>query len=189
MRKALVVALAVTLFTSVGFAADSTSASGPSPVTINAIIPSYIGLSMPSVASVTFDYSYLGAGVATGLPITKLATGNSPSWTLSYNLVGSPTITVCAYASPLTGTNNSSNSIPTSSIYAATGKSGTNAFQFNSNGCGQTGNAIVMDTITGATHSTGTAEALEGMFMQTPNGTVIAPDTYTGSVNIIAQVQ
>lgn len=189
MRKSLLVALAVTLLTGVSFAAGPTSASGPSPVTLNAIIPSYIGFSTPSVASVTFDYSNFGAAVATGLPISKLATGNTPSWTLSYNLVGSPTITVCAYATALTGVNNSSNTIATSSIYAATGSSGSQAYQFNSTGCGQTGNAIVMDTITGATSSTGRSEALVGMFMQTPNGTVIPPDTYTGAVNIVAQVQ
>ena len=190
MKKAVLCALVFALCCGVSVAAVAApvTANG-GPVTLTAIIPSYIGFSGPSVQSVTFDYTNLGLPVAMGLPTTKLAAGASPSWTLIYNLPNKPTITVCAYASALTGESNSANVIPTSSIYSATGNSGNQAFQFNGTGCGQSGNAIVMDTIANATSSTGTAESLVGMFMQTPNGTVIPPDTYTGALNIIAQAQ
>jgi hypothetical protein len=184
LKKAFLVALSVALLSSVSFAAGPTTANG-GPVTLTAIIPSYLGFTGPSVSSVTFDYTNLGVGLAMGLPITKLASA-LPSWTLIYNLSGQPTITVCAYASTLAGSG--TNTIPTSSIYGSPNGSNSPA-QFNGNGCGQSGNAIVMDTIANATSSTGKSEAFTGMFLQTPNGSVIPPDTYTGTLSIVAQAQ
>jgi hypothetical protein len=46
-----------------------------------------------------------------------------------------------------------------------------------------------MNTIANATSSTGTTESLLGMLMQTPNGTVIPPNTYTGTLSIVAEAQ
>lgn len=183
MKKVALVALLCACLSSVGFAANPTSATG-GPVTLTAIIPAYLGFGLPNVSSVTFDYTNIGSMVATGGPITKLATTPLPSWTLTYNLSGKPTVTVCAYATPLAG---STYSIPTSSIFAA--PNGKATVQFTGDGCGQTGNAIVMDTIANATSSTGKAEAFTGMFSQTPSGVVVPPDTYTGTLNIVAQVQ
>lgn len=183
MRKVVLVALVCALLSGVSFAAGPAVANG-GPVTLTAIIPSYIGFNAPTVNNVMFDYTNLGLSVATGLPITKLASA-LPGWSLMYNLANKPTITVCAYATPLSGSG--ATSIPTSSIYAA--PNGGATVQFTGDGCGQSGNVIVMDTIANAASSTGKSESFTGMFMQTPNGTVIPPDTYTGTLNIVAQVQ
>ena len=190
MKRAVLLAVVLALSCGVSFAGGPSnpgSASGTTPVSLTAIIPSYIGFSTPSVSSVTFDYSNFGSAVVTGLNITRNATGASPSWTLMYNLVNSPTVTVCAVAQPLVG-QNSGTQISPAQIFAATQSSGSQAFQFNQTCAGQP-NAILLDSIQHATSSTGTTESLVGMFMQTPNGTVLTPDTYVGSVNIIAQVQ
>jgi len=186
MKKAIFLALVLSLFFGPGFVAGQSANGGP--VTLNAIIPGGIGFTGPSVQSVTFDYTNLGSALALGVPVSKLASGASPSWSLFYNLSNSPTITVCAYTSDLVGTNNSSNTIPGTAVYSATASSGTTAYQFNGNYCGHS-NAIEVDTIANATSSSGTTEALKGMFMQTPDGTVIAPDTYTGTLSIIAIAQ
>lgn len=182
MKKAILLAVVLALFCGPGFATGQSANGGP--VTLNAIIPGGMGFTGPSVQSVTFDYTNLGLALATGAPVTKLASGPSPSWTLFYNLDGSKSVQVCAYTSDLVGTN-VAHTIPGSAVYAATASSGTTAYQFNSTVCGHA-NAISLETIANATSSSGRSEALVGMFMQTPNGTVVAPDTYTGTLSIIA---
>lgn len=182
MKKVFLAAMFAALLTSVGFAAGPTTATG-GPVTLSAIIPAYIGFGSPNVSSVTFDYTNMGIDVAMGQPITKLASAD-PSWTLIYNLAGKPTITVCAYASDLTGT--LGGTIQGSQLYAS--PNGAGSVQFNGSGCGQA-NAVTMETIPDATSSIGRTESLKQLFMQTPSGTVVAPDTYTGTLSIVAQAQ
>jgi len=184
MKRAVLLAVVLALSCGVSFAGGPTTTATGGAVTLTAIIPSYIGFTSPNIQSITFDYTIDGLALAMGLPVTKLA-GTNPSWTLLYNLSGKPTITVCAYATALTGSG--TNSIPASSVYGA--PNGGATLQFNGSGCGQTGNAIVMDTINGATFNTGKTEAFTGFFLQTPNGAVVPPDTYTGTLNIIAQAQ
>jgi hypothetical protein len=105
-----------------------------------------------------------------------------------YNLAGKPTINVCAYVTPLAG--GAGNSFVFSGAnLSASANGGAQGF-FNSTGCGQAGNTMVMDTISQATSNTGKAEAFSGMFLQTPGGGAVPPpDTYTGALTIIAQVQ
>lgn len=190
MRKIIAIAVVVTLamFATSAFAVTPPTTTTGAPVALTAIIPSYIGFLAPNVSSVTFDFSALGLNVATGLNITKLAPGTNPSWTLMYNLAGKPTVTVCAYVTPLAGSGTNSFAFTGADLYAA--PNGGASAQFNATGCGQTGNAVVMDTISSATFNTGKSEAFSGMFLQTPGGGVVPPpDTYTGTLTIVAQVQ
>lgn len=179
MKKAALLAVVVLLAGT--FASAQTTGT---PVALKAIIPSYIGFTGPNVSTVTFDFTNLGLNVATGLPITKLASA-LPTWTLMYNLDGTKNVTVCAYASALTGVG--SNTIPASSLYGQpVGGSATNPF--TGTDCGQA-NSMLLDTIGSATSNPGKTEGFSGMFLQTPNGTVVHPDTYNGTLNIIAMVQ
>jgi hypothetical protein len=152
------------------------------PVALKAVIPSYIGIGSPSVSTVTFDYTNLGVGIAMGLPITKLASA-LPTWNLMYNLDGTKSVQVCAYATALV---DGSSSIPASSLYAQPiGGSSTTAF--TASACGQS-NAMLLDTVANATSNSGKSEGFSGMFLQTPDGTVVKPGTYNGTLNIVAQV-
>ena len=178
------VALLSILILFIGAVASAQTVGGP--VALKAIIPSYIGFSGPSVSVVTFDYTNLGIGVAMALPVTKLASA-LPTWTLIYNLDGTKTVNVCAYATALIGSG--SNAIPASSLYGqSVAVGGNQAFAFTANACGQA-NAMVLDTIANASSNTDKTEGFSGMFLQTPDGTVVKPDTYNGTLNIIAVVQ
>ena len=176
MKK--VVLAALTLALSAGVFASAQATSNVQPVTLKAISAEFISISPMSGPTVTFDFSKQGN-------YNNANADTPPSYTMKYNLLNR-TITVCAYLSgPLTGQANASHTIDPSSINATIGGK---TLTFN-NTCSNYTNAITVDSIEGATQASSKTEAFQGMFIAVPGSFPPVPDTYTGTMNFVAQAQ
>jgi len=152
----------------------SAQTSNMKSVTLKAISPEYITLSQTMSPTITFTFQ----------PGSTFANGDqNPGLSLQYNLASSKTITVCAYLSgDLVGTN-SANIIPMKDVNFNVGNPGTQQFTGT---CGTIPNAVTWTQFSGQQGTT--AVSSTGMFIATGGAFAPVPDTYTGTMNIIAQV-
>ena len=177
MKKVVFAILALSLSAACASAQSSTT---PNAVLLKAVVPEFISIVSSGVPQVNFN--------ATAASPNYINGDGAPAFTLKYNLAGSKTITVCAYITPLTGTDNT-NSVVVQPGWVNFSYGKAQFGSFNSTCNGQS-NAFVLDTIAHASSSTGTQEAFTGMFIQTPgSGYALPPDTYSGNLNVIAQAQ
>jgi hypothetical protein len=195
MKKALFALLAVTLLFGTFAAAQTyTGTANGGAVAIQAIVPQYIGFTGQSVTSLKFDFSTSPTqahNIAGGWTDTEVAVMDAtqlPTWTLSYNLSGQPTVQVCAYATDLFGATALSDKVPATGIVGTSVVLG-NALHFGSaDGVCTQHNSFLLDNITKATHTTGVG-VTEGFNMF---GLIVpaymTPGTYNGTINVIAQV-
>ena len=201
MKNPIVLALlAVVLLVGVTAVAQSSMSATSTPVTITAFVPEFIGLTAVNAAPVMFDFTGYQDHIANGETNVGAIAKSVPTWTLNYNLKHR-TVTVCAYASDLMGTQ--SGSIPAAYLAGQSVQNGSPQafFGIAETNCTDKPNAILLDQIKGATSSVNTFAGktrLEGFLTLQLNsnpgnnqfgstGLVPAPDTYTGSLYIVAQ--
>ena len=195
MRKTIVL-IAILLFVialSVTPASAQTSATSGA-VTIKAIVPEFIGLTAVQVSPVVFDFTGYQDRIAAGdknVLWAMVDQGALPRWNMNYNL-RNKTVTVCAYASDLMG---NGDMIKAEILVGQSLNMGSAYQNFIKGTVCSNGNAILLDQIKGATSSMNTNHGqpiLEGFKLLQLNTNadgahVPTPDTYTGSLFIVAQ--
>jgi hypothetical protein len=197
MKKLMFVLLAVTLLATFAAAQTYTGTANGGAVAIQAIVPQYIGFTSQSVTNIQFDFSSSAntrgaVGIAQGYTDVEVnATASQlPTWTLTYNLSGKPTVTVCAYATDLFGATALSGTVPAKGLLGTSVANHVTS-QFGAASavgtCTQP-NAFMLDTITKATHSIGygTTEGFSYFGLIIP--AYATPGTYNGTMNVVAQV-
>jgi|SRR5579859_13792 hypothetical protein len=169
MKKSL---FAIALLLVFAAAASAQVNSNIQATTLKAISPAYISLQPTNSPTITFNFT----------PGTNNANADQkPGVSMAYNLKNS-TVTVCAYlAGDLVGTDGGGVIAPGS--LNAILPSGT--VQFTKT-CAGNSNAITVDTIHNATQASGVSESF-WLFLAVPGNFPPAPDTYTGTMNIVAQ--
>jgi hypothetical protein len=151
--------------------------SAPQPVTLNALAPESLSVTLTTPGPVTFN---LNGGTVPGSVV--------PAWTTNWNLANTRTsLAVCVYLTgALTAPAPNTDTIPPANILGQPDATGPFA-ALTGAGCGQT-NALVISTtaITNANRRNGSRNNSVALEIN-QTGLSLAPDTYTGTLNIIAQ--
>ena len=149
------------------------------PMSLSALKPESITVTLTSSNTVTFNL--VGGSADTGSII--------PAWTTNWNLKHSEnTVMVCVFLSgALSGTNGNTDTVPMA--YILGGPGGVAPFTaITGNGCGQIGNALVISTtaLTNANRKNGSkSDSVALEINDAP--LVLQADTYSGTLNIVAQ--
>src|SRR5574337_237225 len=138
----------------------------------------------------------ISVSITTGGPVNFTLTGSttdagsvSPAWTTTWDLKPQRnTVTVCVYLSgALTGTGANTDTIPVANILAQANGGGS-FLAMTGNGCGQAGNAFVVNTYTLATVGRKNISKNDNVSLEINNSALsLEPDTYSGTLNIVAQ--
>jgi hypothetical protein len=179
MKKVVFAILALTL--SAACASAQTTSSNVQTVSLKAVVAEAITLDAPSASVVNFAIA--------GNPFSTVATNGdvAPTFNTNYSLKAGRTMTVCAYLTgPLVGaTSSNTDSIGTGGVLAKFNNTG-NFVAFDGNtACGM-GSGLVIETITttATVHSAVRNEKVELQIGPLGGKT---PDTYTGTLNFVAQ--
>jgi hypothetical protein len=169
MKKSLFAIALLVVFAAV---ASAQVTSNSLSVTLKAVSPEFISLQPTMSPNINFNFQ----------PGSTFADGDQmPGLAVSYNLASSKTITVCAYLSgPLQGLVQA-NTISADAVNLNAGNPGT--LSFKGTACGQP-NGLTWTSFSGQQGSKSVTST--GMFIQTGSKPPV-PDTYTGTMNIVAQ--
>ncbi len=175
---ALLCALLSPMFTSLAWGQGLTST--PQSIVLAATKGESISVSAASPGTVTFD---LNGTVTPG--------SATVTWTTNWDLRPSRSaVTVCVYLSAnLTGTGANTDSIPPANVYGQADSAGS-FLALTSNGCGQTGNALQVwtTTIDNSNRKNGShPDTLNLQIDETTPLLSLSADTYSGTLNIVAQ--
>jgi hypothetical protein len=180
MKQAALVALVLALVCGVCASAQTIS-SNVQTVALNAVIPESISLDQPTAAVVNFAIQPMSSANTPG--------DAKPSFNTNYSLKPGRVMTVCAYLSgPLTGaTTGNTDTIGTGSVLAQFTSTGNFVAFDGTTACGQSHGLVAQTfTATSVNHTgvVGTTVALAIASFQAK-----IPDTYTGTLNFVAQAQ
>jgi hypothetical protein len=179
MKKVVFGILALTL--SAAFVSAQSVTSNTQTVSLNAVISEAITLDAPSAAVVNFAIA--------GSPFSTSTTNGdvAPTFNLNYSLKAGRTVNVCTYLSaPLTGaTSGNTDTITANGVLAKFNSTG-NYVQFGGNTACGIGSGLVIESLvtTAAVHSAVRNEKVELQIGPLGGKT---PDTYTGTLNFVAQ--
>lgn len=153
--------------------------SPPAPVVLSAKKPESLGITITTPGPVNFS---LNGGTTPGSVV--------PAWTTNWNLNPQRTsLAVCVYLTgALIGTGTNPDTIPPANVLAQPNATGT-FFALTGSACGQT-NAVTVNTIaiTESNRRNGSANDSAGLEInETTPPITLSPDTYSGTLNIIAQ--
>jgi hypothetical protein len=158
--------------------ANGQASSTPVPVTLIAHKPESVSVTLTSASTVNF-----------ALNGTITAGDVSPAWTTTWNLfpTSSP-VTVCVYLTgDLTGTGGNTDTIPPANILGQ--PEGTGAFTaLTGTACGQSNGLQINSVAINGSNKSGSANdsvALE--INEASPALTLSADTYSGTLNIIAQ--
>ena len=180
MKKVIFVALVLALF-SAAFASAETITSNVQTVALNAVIPEYLTLDQPTAAAVNFAIQPMSGAPTPG--------DVQPSFNTNYSLKPGRVMVVCAYLSgPLTGAlAGNPDTISTKSVQAKFNDSGSFTSFDGNMACGQSA-GLIAQTFT-ATPTIHTGVWLNKVALQILGFQAKIPDTYTGTLNLVAQAQ
>ncbi len=174
----VVTAILACTFATPGWAQALTSAAAT--VALAAVKPESISVTITTPGPVNFN------------PLTGTTTAGSvtPAWTTNWNLKPSRTsVAVCVFLSgPLAGTGGNLDTIPAANVQGQPGGVGPFA-ALTGSGCGQV-NALTISTtvITGANRKNGSkSDSVAAQINETGIVPALSADTYSGTLNIIAQ--
>ena len=163
-------------------ASAQTVTSNTQTVALNAVVPEAITLDAPSASVINF--------VIAGTPFSTSATNGdvAPTFNVNYSLKANRSFTVCAYlpgTGALVGTGTNNDKISSGNILGKFNGAGAFVAFDGNTACGQA-HGLIVDTITStsALHSVTKNEKVE---MQVGPLGGITPDTYTGTLNLVAQ--
>lgn len=153
--------------------------SAPVPVALSATKPESLSVTLTTGGPVTFA---LNGGTTTGSVV--------PAWTTNWNLDPQRTqVQVCVFLSgALTGTGGNTDTIPPANVLAQPDATGSFT-ALTGSACGQS-NALSISThaITLSNRKNGSANDSVGLEInETSPPITISPDTYSGTLNILAQ--